>query len=105
MLKKWSKGNSAMKINKNQLMQIIKEEFESMAQEEPEMGPMPELDKLFQDAREIAHAIYSPDMDINEYGRMYDKLLTLLMKKRGLGEYEEEIDFPSLSASNVGTLT
>ena len=71
-------------------MQIIKEELGAMAREEPEMGPMPELDKLFQDAREIAHAIYSPDMDINEYGRMYDKLLTLLMKKRGLGEYEEE---------------
>jgi len=79
-----------MKINKNQLMQIIKEELGAMAQKEPEMGQMPELDKLFQDAREIAHAIYSPDMDINEYGRMYDKLLTLLMKKRGLGEYEEE---------------
>ena len=79
-----------MKVTKSQLKQIIKEEFESMAQEKPEMGPMPELDKLFQDAREIAHAIYSPDMDINEYGRMYDKLLTLLMKKRGLGEYEEE---------------
>jgi len=79
-----------MKINRNQLMQIIKEEVHNMRTEEADMGAMPELDKLFQDAREIAHAIYSPDMDINEYGRMYDKLLTLLMKKRGLGEYEEE---------------
>tara|TARA_R100000008_G_scaffold83823_1_gene69780 strand:- start:3139 stop:3450 length:312 start_codon:yes stop_codon:yes gene_type:complete len=79
-----------MKINRNQLMQIIKEEVHNMRTEEADMGAMPELDKLFQDAKEIARTISTPDMDIDEYGMMYNKLLTLLMKKRGLGEYEEE---------------